>query len=100
MLEAMAAGCLVLASKTQPVQEVIRDADNGLLFDFFDTEQLAAKAINALSAGRGEHLHIRQNARRTVVEKYDLQSVCLPAQLRTLERVVQGYGSKVGKTLT
>src|SRR3546814_5798228 len=36
MLEAMSAECLVVASATQPVSEVIEYAVNGLLFAFFD----------------------------------------------------------------
>ena len=36
MLEAMSAGCLIIGSRTSPVEEVIRHQDNGLLVDFFN----------------------------------------------------------------
>jgi glycosyltransferase involved in cell wall biosynthesis len=83
MLEAMAAGCLVAGSSTPPVQEVIRDGENGLLVDFFDRDQLARVVGDALNnpAAYGE---IRRNARKTVVEHYDLKSRCLPEMLRYL----------------
>ena len=34
MLDAMAAGCVVVGSATAPLKEVIRDGENGVLFDF------------------------------------------------------------------
>ena len=40
MLEAMSTGCLIVGSKTQPVEEVIKNKKNGLLVDFFDKKVL------------------------------------------------------------
>jgi glycosyltransferase involved in cell wall biosynthesis len=80
LLEAMAAGCLVVGSRTPPVEEVIRDGENGLLVDFFSPEQIAAQVDRALSSQEELSL-MREKARQTVVERYDLRRVCLPAQL-------------------
>ena len=33
MMEAMSCGCAVIGSATPPVQEIIRDRDNGLRYD-------------------------------------------------------------------
>ena len=83
MLEAMATGCLVVGSRTAPVEEVIRDGENGLLVDFFSPEQIAQRVVDVLEQP-DLFIAIRQDARRTIVEKYDLATVCLPAQLRML----------------
>ena len=84
----MAAGCLLVASKTAPVEEVIRDGENGLLVDFFSPADIAARVIEVLQAGRNGYADIRRNARSTIVEKYDLKTICLPAQLNLLERAL------------
>jgi glycosyltransferase involved in cell wall biosynthesis len=89
LLEAMSAGCLVVGSRTPPVEEVIRDGENGLLTDFFSTEQLAARIDQALSM---DSRPLREAARKTVVERFDLKRVCLPAQLELVARL-QGQGA-------
>lgn len=87
MLEAMSAGCLIVASRTAPVEEVIRDGENGFLVNFFSPAEISKRAVAALEAGRNGFAEMRQNARRTIVEKYDLKTICLPAQLTLLDKV-------------
>ena len=87
MLEAMAAGCLVVGSRTAPVEEVIRDGENGVLVDFFSPAEIAARVIAGL-AEPGAFEALRERARQTVVERYDLKRICLPEQLRRLRAVV------------
>lgn len=86
LLEAMAAGCLLIASRTTPVEEVIDGSDNGHLVDFFDIDALAGQIISALrnpAAGRA----MRETARRHVIERYDLKTVCLPGHLALIHRL-------------
>ncbi len=61
MLEAMSAGCLVVGSKTPPVEEVLRHQENGLLVDFFDLDRIADTVVNAL-ADPGAYRAMRQRA--------------------------------------
>jgi glycosyltransferase involved in cell wall biosynthesis len=89
MLESMSAGCLVVGSRTQPVEEVINDGENGLLVDIFKPDEIAECVTNALS-DRSAFLGIRANARKTIVENYDLRTICLPAQLRLLNMAARG----------
>jgi glycosyltransferase involved in cell wall biosynthesis len=91
MLEAMSAGCLVVGSRTQPVEEVIQHAANGLLVDFFSPEQIADRVIDALEDARSFQ-SLRQNARQTIIDRYDLRSICLPAHLRLLNMLVPRDG--------
>lgn len=84
MLEAMSAGCIVVGSKTAPVEEVIRDGENGFLVDFFQPAEIAERVVDVLK-NRDAFLPISKNARLSIVENYDLTSICLPAQLRLLD---------------
>jgi glycosyltransferase involved in cell wall biosynthesis len=53
LLEALAAGCAVIASRTPPVEEVITDGQNGLLVDFFSPEEIAARVEQAIQRVSG-----------------------------------------------
>ena len=88
MIEAMSAGCLLVASDTDPVREVVRDGDNGLLVDFFDTAVLAGRICDALDRP-GDFAHLRDGARRTAVERYAAAKL-VPQRARLLEAVVDG----------
>lgn len=88
-LEAMATGCVVVGSRTPPVEEVITHGQNGLLFDFFDVGGLARQVCEVL-ADRPRFAPLGEQARRTVVERYDLQAVCLPRQVEFLMGLAGG----------
>lgn len=81
MLEAMSQGALLVASHTAPVEEVVEHGRNGLLVDFFDHAALADTLADALER-QAALQPLREAARQTVVERYDLQRVCLPAMLK------------------
>lgn len=85
MIEAMAAGCLVVGSDTAPVREVIEDGGNGLLTDFHDVGRIADRVEEALDH-RDRHAALRLAARRTVVERYDLRAM-LPRHIELIRSV-------------
>jgi glycosyltransferase involved in cell wall biosynthesis len=89
MLEAMACGCLVIGSATPPVQEVIRDRENGLLVDFFSAAQIAER-IDEVLDHPDRMAALRAAARRTIVERYDLKRVCLPQFSELINRLLAG----------
>jgi glycosyltransferase involved in cell wall biosynthesis len=80
LLEAMSAGCAIVASDTQPVREAIVHQETGLLVDFFDVAGLANKVI-ALCEDPEERARLGQAAREFALAHYDLRSHCLPGQL-------------------
>ena len=98
-LEAMAAGCVVIGSRTAPVEEVIEDGANGYLVDFFDTAALAERIGTVLSDPAGQ-AEIRAAARRNVLERYDLGTVCLPEYLGLMRRLAASGGASVSDPAT
>jgi glycosyltransferase involved in cell wall biosynthesis len=80
LLEAMSAGCAIVASDTQPLQEAIKHNESGRLVNFFDAPALAEQ-VNTLLEQPAERAWLGSNARQFAREHYDLKTVCLPRQL-------------------
>jgi glycosyltransferase involved in cell wall biosynthesis len=76
LIEAMSAGCVVIASDTGPLHEVIETGANGILTPFFDAQGLAAKVVHVLANPRA-YTHLRTAARATAVERYSIER-CVP----------------------
>lgn len=80
LLEAMSAGCAVIASDTPPLAEVIKDGVNGRLVPFFDLDAWVS-TIDELLENQSLRSDQGINARQTVLSNYDLRTVCVPKQL-------------------
>ena len=86
LLEAMSAGCAIVASDTQPLREAIVHNETGKLVDFFNASALATSVCELLSNAE-ERKRLGANARAFAQANYDLQSVCLPRQLAWVEQL-------------
>ena len=91
MLEAMSCGCALVASATPPVQEVLREGENGLLVDFYDTERLAER-IEELLSEKNLRQKIAANARKTIISHYDLERL-LGQHMHLIQHVANGSGT-------
>ena len=81
LMDALASGAPVVASRTAPVCEMIEHGQNGLLADFFDTDALADLACGVLQKP-ADYEPMRANAAEFIRRNYSLD-VCLP-QMRQL----------------
>lgn len=72
MLEAMSCACLVIGSRTAPVEEVIQHGKNGLLVDFFDGAALAAQVKEVLKQPQA-FVELRNQARQTILHGYTVE---------------------------
>jgi len=89
LLEAMSAGCCIVASDTQPLHEAIKHNETGRLINFFDTQGLANE-ICALLDDPVARQQLGHNARVFAQTHYDLKTVCLPKQLDWVEGLLAG----------
>jgi len=94
-VEAMSAGCALIASNTRPVAELIRDGENGLLVDFFDIRAIADRIDEVLDQPDRTR-EMRERARRDAVENYDLRTVTLPRHLALIDDLIAGRKPLIG----
>jgi glycosyltransferase involved in cell wall biosynthesis len=80
LIEAMSAGCAIVASDTPPLREAIVDDVTGRLVDFFDFNGLASQVCQLLQ-DPAARARLGASAREFARSRYDLQTVCLPRQL-------------------
>ena len=86
-LEAMSMGALVIGSKTAPVEEVVTHNKNGLLVDFHDVAELI-DVVNTVLSNKNNYDKIKKNARKTIIENYDLKKICLPKQIKLIKDLI------------
>ncbi|MFN2412669.1 MAG: glycosyltransferase family 4 protein, partial [Pyrinomonadaceae bacterium] len=72
MLEAMAAGCVVVVAEIASVGAIVEDGVNGFLVEPYNAPQVAEK-LKFLLSNRADWNALRKNARTTIEEKCDLR---------------------------
>ena len=92
LLEAMSAGCAIVASDTAPLREAIEHDATGRLVNFFDSEELARQVI-ALCGDPGLRKRLGAAAREFAIATYDLKRICLPGQMWWVESLRDGPGA-------
>lgn len=86
LLEAMSAGCAIVASDTKPLREAIKHNETGKLVNFFDVTGLARNVCELLE-DQTQRQQLGHNARIFAQANYDIKTVCLPRQLQWVERL-------------
>jgi glycosyltransferase involved in cell wall biosynthesis len=86
LLEAMSAGCAIVASDTQPLREAIEHDQTGRLVNFFDMAALIEQ-VDDLLDHPAERQRLGENARSFAQQHYDLHSICLPRQMAWVHKL-------------
>lgn len=68
-MEALASGCVVIASDTSPVMDVLQPDINGLTVNFFDYQHIADR-VDQVFAHPQRMRHLGETARQTIVQYY------------------------------
>jgi glycosyltransferase involved in cell wall biosynthesis len=72
LLEAMAAGCVPVASSVGSIREVINDGVNGFLIEPGNVSEIVEK-LKLLLAGKVDRENLRENARATIEERFNFE---------------------------
>jgi glycosyltransferase involved in cell wall biosynthesis len=98
LLNALACGCVVLASDTAPVREVICSGRNGLLVDFFDVDRFAQVALDVLH-DPAQFAELGREASRRIHERHAMD-VAVPRLLRLVEDTINRRHGMSGTTVS
>lgn len=90
LFDALACGCTVVASDTEPVRNLITHEQTGLLADFHDVEGLANQALRVLRDPPAFR-RLGEAGMALIEEKYTLKK-CLPRMLELYQRVAPKRG--------
>ena len=90
LLEAMAAGCVVLASDTEPHREVLTDGQTGLLAEERDEDSLAKRALEVLADPAS--FRPMGDAAAALANECYAADVCLPRLAEEFARVAAARG--------
>lgn len=93
LLEAMACGCAVVASRAGAAAEIIRHTENGLLFDIGATDQLAS-ILEMLLTDEGLCQRLGQAAFHTVRERFSADEAVKQLQKIYLSRLASSSSSE------
>ena len=85
LLEAMSCGALIVGSDTEPVREVIKNGQNGLLVPFQDSQRLSDILIECLDRDIDD-VAIREKARLTILKRFSLRE-CIKKQLALIDAI-------------
>jgi glycosyltransferase involved in cell wall biosynthesis len=88
LIEAMSAGCAIVASDTAPVREVIHNQEHGWLVNFFDPLTLADRVCELAGSDDAVRDRLRTEARQLAVSRFDLSRFCLPKQLEFVKNAL------------
>ncbi len=86
LMEAMSVGCSIVASNTEPIREVIKNNETGILVDFFDQQEIV-KSVTELLNNSKERESLGRHARDCIIERYDLVGKCLIEQKEWVMKV-------------
>jgi glycosyltransferase involved in cell wall biosynthesis len=91
-LEAMSAGCVVLASDTEPHREAIASGQTGLLVDARDPEAMARQALTVLDDPAA--YRPLGDAAADLVRRHYSQDACLPRLAETFNELAFAGGRR------
>jgi glycosyltransferase involved in cell wall biosynthesis len=83
MLESMAATCMVVASNTGPVKEIIQNRDNGVLFEYGNIPELI-KIVQYYVNNESQRIKIAKNGEKYIKENYDFEKIIFPKYKKLL----------------